>query len=161
MKKFIVVFLVLMFCYIGYLIKEKYKNQKIILEEIKNFVEFFRSNIMVLKTSVLDIVYSYKNIQNNKNALSFKMFQNNENLFKFNENFANRYIYDEKLMVYIRNYFEDFGLKTHCYELEKTDNFLLLLNDSIQKTTEEIKMKGDLWFKLFVAIGLVIAIVIW
>ena len=78
MKNFILIIIVFLFCYIGFLIKDKYKKQKVLLEEIKLFVEYFKANMIVFNNNLVDIIGSYKIIQNNKNALSNKLFQNNE-----------------------------------------------------------------------------------
>ena len=161
MKNLVIVFVVLCFCFMGYLIKQKYKNQKEFLMEVKDFLEYFKANMSVLNNSVVEIINSYKIIQNNKNAKCFNLFQNNENLVKFNAKTLEKYIYNENLAVILKNYFEDFGSKTHDFELEKLNNVLGFLGDSIQKTEEEIKSKGDIWFKILIAIGLVFAIVLW
>lgn len=161
MKNFIIAFVVFCFCCIGYLFKQKFKNQKKCLEQIKDFLEYFKANMSVLKNDVVEIINCYKMIQNNKNAKEFNLFQNNENLVKFNAKIVERYIYDEKLNSILRNYFDDFGMRTHEFEREKLDEFLILIDNFIQNTNDEIKSKGDLWFKILIAIGLVLAIVLW
>ena len=161
MKNLVIVFVVLCFSCIGYLFKQKYKNQKIFLEEIKDFLEYFKANMSVLDSNVIEIINSYKIIQNNKNAKCFNLFQNNENLVEFSANTLEKHIYNEKIIQILKNYFEDFGSKTHDFELEKLNNILGFLGDEIQKTEEEIKSKGDIWFKILIAVGLVFAIVLW
>ena len=161
MKKFVIVFVVFCFCYIGYLVKQKFKNQRNCLEQIKNFLDYFKANMSVLKSDVVEIINDYKFIQNNKNAKEFHLFQNNENLVEFNSKLLERYIYDENLSSVLAKYFDDFGMRTHEFEREKLDDFLPFIDLCIQNTNEEIKSKGDLWFKILIAVGLVLAIVLW
>ena len=47
------------------------------------------------------------------------------------------------------------------FENEKLDSFLKILSNYIEKTNLEIKTKGDLLFKIFISLGLVLAIVLW
>ena len=161
MKNLVIVFVVLCFSSMGYLFKQKYKNQKIFLEEIKDFLEYFKANMSVLDSNVIEIINSYKIIQNNKNAKDFNLFQNNENLVEFSAKTLEKHIYNEKIIQILKNYFEDFGSKTHEFELEKLNNILSFLDGFIQKTEDEIKSKGDILFKILIAVGLVFAIVLW
>ena len=161
MKKFILVFIVFCFSYIGYLVKQKFKTQRKFLEQLKDFLEYFKSNVTVLKNDVVEIIHSYKMIQKNKNAKDFDLFQNNENLFKFSAKTLKKNIFNENTVIVIENYFNDFGSKPHEFEMEKLDNILKFIDCSIQKTDEEIKSKGDIWFKILIAFGLVFAIVLW
>ena len=100
-------------------------------------------------------------MQNNKNANLQNIFQNNDNLYKFNENFAKRYIFDENLIKLITAYFENIGSGNQEFELEKVNGVLEIIKEQLEKTTKEIQTKGEVGFKLFIAIGLVVLILLW
>lgn len=161
MKNLFIFSIVFVFCYIGYLIKNKYKKQKVYLETIKDFLEYFKSNMFDCKNNIVEIINSYKLLQKNKNAITEDIFENTEQIFKFNNKFAEIYVFDECLLNIINKYFTDIGSQCYVFENEKLDSFLKILSNYIEKTNLEIKTKGDLLFKIFISLGLILAIVLW
>lgn len=161
MKFFVLITIFILICLIGYFFKEKYKKQKLFLEMLDNFLMFYKSKIVVSKNNIIDIINEYKIMQNNKNANLQNIFQNNNNLYKFNENFAKRYIFDENLIKLITAYFENIGSGNQEFELEKVNGVLEIIKEQLEKTTKEIQTKGEVGFKLFIAIGLVVLILLW
>ena len=100
-------------------------------------------------------------MQNNKNANLQNIFQNNNNLFNFDKNFAKRYIFDEKLLNVIINYFENIGCANQEFELEKLNGFSLIIKENLDKATKDIQTKGEIGFKILIAVGLIVLIVLW
>lgn len=161
MKTIIILLVVFMFCYIGYFIKIKYKKQKLYLETIKEFIDYYKTNMFVFRNNIVEIIKSFKIIQKNKNAIGENIFKNSEKIYIFDKEFAENYVFDKELINYINNYLSNIGTQNFELENEKLDLFLKYINETILKTNKEIKMKGDLYFKVFIAIGLFAAIIIW
>lgn len=161
MKFFVLITIFILICLVGYFFKEKYKRQKLLLEKIDEFLIFYKSKIVVSKSNVIDVINEYKIMQNNKNANLQNIFENNDNLYKFNEIFAKRYIFDENLIKLITAYFENIGSGNQEFELEKVNGILEIIKEQLEKTTKEIQTKGEVGFKLFIAIGLVVLILLW
>ena len=161
MKIIFLILILILFCAIGYLFKEKYKKQKLILEHIDDFLMFYKSKIVISKNNIVEIINEYKIMQNNKNANLQNIFQNNNNLFNFNENLAKRYIFDEKLLKIIVDYFENIGAGNQNFEIEKINSFSKIIKEYLNKTSQEIKTKGEISFKISIALGLVVLIILW
>ena len=161
MKSIVIVFIVFLFCYIGYLLKLKYKNQKTYLEKVRDFLNYYQSNMVVFKNNIFEIINSYKMEQKNKNAKQVNIFKNINKLYKLDENVMEKWIYDSNVAMCIVNYFNNIGNQNFDFEKEKLNDFLKYINTMINISNTELKNKGDLIFKLLIALGLIVAILIW
>lgn len=161
MKVVLLLVIIFVFALIGFQVKCKYIYQKEMLNYIKSFVEFYELNISIFNNNIVEIINNYIIQQNNKNAKFDKIFLKNNNLYRFNEKLCEIYIYDKDINFAVKSYFDNIGNSNKESECEKNKQFLKLLNSWINKTNEEIKQKGDLQFKLWLAVGVVISIVLW
>ena len=72
MKYVLMVLIIFIFGYIGYKKKHNITNQKNIIDDIKDYIVFYDSNISVFKTNLVEINSRYIIQQNNKNAQTIK-----------------------------------------------------------------------------------------
>lgn len=160
--KFLVLFLILIVSgLMGLLIKNKYKNQKEILEFISNFLDYLYLNISIYKNNIIDIINNYKIQQKNKNAKYVNIFQNLNNIQLFNENFVKNYFYNIDYFDQIKLFFNSLGTNIKEEECEKIKQLNETIKGYIIKTNEDVKTKGDLYFKLCLTLGVVIDIILW
>lgn len=160
--KYIILFLILVICgLVGLCVKNKYKKQKEMLEFLSLFMDYLYLNISLYKNNINEIINNYKIQQKNKNAKLIKLFQNSNNLQQINEDFLKLYVYNEECFVAIQLFFNALGTSTKEDECEKIKQLNLGLKSYILKTNDDIKNKGDLSFKIILAIGVMIAIVLW
>lgn len=156
-------FACIVFCFglIGYMVKMKYKNQKEFLVHIKSFINFLELNISVYKNNINEIINIYLNQQNIKNAKIDKFFRKNDILSCFDEKIINSEIYDKDLRNYLLLYFSGLGKGDKDSEINNAKNIKGIIDFYINKTNDEIKTKGDLYFKLLLFLGLTICLILW
>lgn len=138
----------------------KYKNhydyKLAIVQEILAYIEFYDNNISLFKENLIEINNRYIIMQKNKNAKQYCFIENyvikhNKNIEIFNEN-------DNRI---INDYLSGIGKNEYEFEKEKNKSILNFLNKLQEKTKEEVKTKGELGAKIIVAIGAVLAILVW
>lgn len=161
MKLVIIVCIIILSGVVGYWIKLKYKNQKDFLVFIKNFLEFALIGVDIYKNNLQEIINNYKFQQKNKNAKYVKFFQKTANLQPFNVNFVDEYIFDGVYLVEIKNFFNCFGKMDKESESEKIKKQITSLESMIRISEKLEKEKGDLYFKISLAIGVILGVIIW
>lgn len=160
--KYLLLILILLICsLIGYQEKNKYKKQKEFLVYLNNFIEYLYLNIVFYKNNVSEIINNYLIQQNNKNANFTKIFQKKHNINSFNIEILDKYIYNKDMCLTIREFINNLGKSDLIHEQEKINEFKNYLKRCIDEVNLEIKNKGDLYFKVWLGIGLVIDIVLW
>lgn len=161
MKIIIIVCVLLVSGLLGYMIKLRYKEQTEFLQFIKNFIDYTLLNIGIYKNNLNDIINNYIIQQNNKSAKYIKIFQKSNNLYYFDLKNINEYVADNCFALELKSFFNNLGKFDKDNEIEKIKNMLLLLNGKIQNSEIQEKEKGDLYFKLALAVGIVISVIIW
>jgi len=161
MKYILIISIVVIFGYVGFKQKQKIIKQKILIENIIEYITFYDSNLSVFKTNLFEINSKYIIMQNNKNANNISFITKNAGLFEYNYNFLKKSLSNLMELNLIIRYFENIGKLDYDTEKEKSNEILRVLSTTKQKLNDEIKSKGDLYFKLLLSIGAVIAIVIW
>lgn len=161
MRVYVYFFIIIIFGLIGYEIKRKYIEQKNILLFFKSLIEYLKLNITLYKSNVDEIINNYKIMQNNKNAKYVNLFLKNNN---FNANIiknSNNCFNDKDTKNLIETYFFNLGKEDIVGENKKAEVILKSINDSLAKINKEIKTKGDLYFKLMLALGVVMVVFLW
>ena len=161
MRVYVYFFIIIIFGLIGYEIKRKYIEQKNILLFFKSLIEYLKLNITLYKSNVDEIINNYKIMQNNKNAKYVNLFLKNNN---FNANIiknSNNCFNDKDTKNLIETYFFNLGKEDIVGENKKAEVILKSINDSLAKINKEIKTKGDLYFKLMLALGVVMVVLLW
>ncbi len=161
MKYILIVSIVIIFGYIGFKQKQKIINQKKLVENIIEYITFYNSNLSVFKTNLFEINSKYIIMQNNKNANNTSFILKNGNLYQYNYEFLKKSLLNLTELNLICTYFNEVGKFDYDTEKAKSNEILKVLSGAKQRLQNEIKSKGDLYFKLLLAIGAVIAIIIW
>lgn len=146
MIKIVLIILIIIFTsLIGYFIKFHYINNLNFYIDCKNFIENYINEISFQKSRYQDIVSK----------------------MKFSEAFT-KFILHDICPYYISNgdkielisFKESIGKFDIDGEISNSKNYLLKFNNKIQKGKEDIKCRGELYFKLSIVIGLIIAIIL-
>ena len=161
MRVYVYFFIIIIFGLIGYEIKRKYIEQKNILLFFKSLIEYLKLNITLYKSNVDEIINNYKIMQNNKNAKYVNLFLKNNNLNANIIKNINNYFNDKDIKILIETYFFNLGKEDIVGENKKAEVILKSINDSLAKINKEIKTKGDLYFKLMLALGVVMVVLLW
>lgn len=161
MKYIIIVCVIFISGIIGYIIKLRFRNQKELLCYIKNYLEFLAVNISVYQNDIPTITNNFIIQQNNKNAKYVKIFQNNNNLYQINTNFIKEYIFDELYILELTSLFKNLGKSDKSNEYEKIKIELSQVDGWINASEKLEKEKGDLYFKICLALGVALSIIIW
>ena len=161
MRLVIFVLIILFAGLVGFELKRKYIDQRNFLVYLKEFIEFLNINVSIYKNNLDEIINIYLIQQNNKNAKYSKIFQKNDKIHSFNKEIADKYIYEKDLRLQINLYLSSIGRLNSENECIKTEQINNTLEKYILKSSEDVKNKGDLLFKVCVVIGIVIVIVLW
>lgn len=156
MKIFICLIIFLLAIVFACKYKNHYDYKLAIVQEILAYIEFYDNNISLFKENLIEINNRYIITQKNKNAKQYCFIENyvikhNKNIEIFNEN-------DNRI---INDYLSGIGKNEYEFEKEKNKSILNFLNKLQEKTKEEVKTKGELGAKIIVAIGAVLAILVW
>jgi hypothetical protein len=100
-------------------------------------------------------------MQNNKNAKYVNLFLKNNNLTQINIKNIRNNILCKDLKFIIESYFLNLGKENIDGENKKAELVINILNEKIHKSNEEIKLKGDLSFKIILSLGIVLVIILW
>jgi len=161
MRVYVYFFIIIIFGLIGYEIKRKYIEQKNILLFFKSLIEYLKLNITLYKSNVDEIINNYKIMQNNKNAKYINLFLKNDNLKANIVKNINNYFDDKDIKVLIEIYFFNLGKEDIVGENKKAEVILKSIDESLKRINKEIKTKGDLYFKLMLALGVVMVVLLW
>ena len=161
MKIVIVLAIIIVFGLVGYAYKNKLRKEYLFLKYLQDFVIYFNSNIVLFKNNSVEIINNYIIMHKNKNAIFNNLFLKNDNLIKINSKILNIYITNKEILNTIENYLNSIGLNCFEFEEEKSERFIKFINDKIKESYENIKIKGDLFLKIMLAVGAVVAILIW
>ena len=147
--------------WIGYNKKHKYIKQKKILEDLIEFISYYRNNISLFKENILKIINDFNIMQKNKNANYIELFIENNGIYSINRQLLNNCIYDAKIFNIIENCCSGLGKSEYDYEQEKLNIFQNILLSELKNTDYDLKQKGDLFLKIMISVGITISIIVW
>lgn len=145
----------------GLMYKQKLKNELDLLLYIQNFEKFLSGNISLFKIDVVEIIESYKNTQKEKTAKFSNLFVKNASVYAINEEILNKYISDKNKSKTIFNFLQSLGKSEYEFEIEKNKNFEKYMATAIEESQKKFTNSGNLYFKLSMALGAVLCILIW
>jgi len=161
MKYILIIVLVVLFGYFGYSKKQKIIIQYKFINFLKDYISFYDSNISVFKNDLIKINQDYIIMQNNKSAIKEFIIIKNANKYEFDIDYLeNTLLYSSEKML-LKKYFQTIGKSEYNDEKLKNKEIIIILNELSKKIEIDIKQKGDLGFKLMLAIGAVISIILW
>lgn len=161
MKKIIYILIIFFSGVIGFEIKRKYVEQRNLLVFLKSLFEYMLLNISFYRNNTHEIINNYLIMQKNKNAKYAKLFKKNDNFIVFNKEYFKNYNYKKELNEPIISYFNNLGIANIDLECANLKKMISYTDDNILKLNEEIKVKGDLYFKISLALGIVLVIMLW
>ena len=161
MKVVLVLIVIVAFGVVGYLYKQKLKNELNFFKFINEFEEYYNSNMTLFKCDIIEIIDKFIIMQNNKNAKYINLFLKNKNLYIINKDFISKQIINKESVETIYKYLTLCGKSEYDFEKEKNENFKVYINNLIIGSEKIYREKGGLIFKLLLAIGSVIGILIW
>ena len=161
MKELAIISIVILSGVIGYMQKEKYIAEKNLLIYIKNFLLFYQLNIRVYNNDIVKIIDNYIIKHKNKSANYNNLFYKIKNIYQIDKNFLKEKIRNNLAFDLISNHLEYIGESDKPSEEERIKSTVDFIDEQIKVVEKDIKQKGDLWFKLSIAIGVAISIIIW
>lgn len=115
----------------------------------------------LFKNDVQEIIERYIIMQKNKNAKYCKLFLKNNNIYSFDKNILMLYLNNKTNNEIIEKYLSEIGKNDYEFEKEKNKNFEQFMAASIDNAEKMMNTNGNLVFKLSLAIGAVLGIVLW
>lgn len=161
MKLILISSMIFIFGVIGYLYKNRFIKQLATLKTLKNYLLYFKDNLVLFKNNIEEINFNYIITHKNKNAKDCLIKLNNRNKYAINLKILQNNIFNNELFLTIEKYFAVQGGSEYVYEEKRLEEFLKTIEREIKHTEEDVKMKGDLFFKLMLAIGAVVSILLW
>ena len=161
MKMLLEICIILFFGSAGYFYKNKYKESLKALDILHEFSCVYDSNISLFKNDLQEIINSYIITHKNKNANYYKFILKNNNIYQFDMDFLKNKIINKSTFEVVQRYLIEMGKSEYEYEKEKNKKFEQFLTTKIIEESKLEKEKGWLGFKLMLALGAVVAIVVW
>ena len=157
MTYFICVSLICLSAYVGRILTKTMVKRNKILLELDMLLEYFKNNISFSQTKLSDLVKQYEKYALDLNLFkSFFVIDESENIkLMFNHGSLKN---GEKDLL--KAYFSNFGNCDKETELKKLENILAYVK-SIKRDSDEYRKKNEaLVYKVCVAIGVVLSILI-
>ncbi len=161
MKIILIILIISLSGITGFCIKNKYVKQLQIYQILINFFEYYLTSISIFKNNIQEIILNYKLINKNKNALYDNIFKNNDNLFQINKEFIFENINEKETKLILETTINSMGSANIEIEEDKIKSLITFLNKKKQQAEEKVNKEGNLYFKLSLAAGAVISIIIW
>ena len=161
MKIILIIIILLCFSYIGYKYKNKLFSEVEFLRYLYNFHQYYSSNINLFKNNVVEIIDNFIIMQKNKNAIYNKIFLKNGNIYSFDKDFIKIYIKEECNQDIILSFLNNLGKSEYEFEQKQILTIEKFLKFKIDESLNIYNNKGNLYFKLLLAMGAVVAIIIW
>lgn len=140
---FAIIVIIAIFVYLFYLYKSKlFSDLDYICEYLKNNIAFNKNNLNSLLTSCFEKISPTSKyiLKNNTNHLSKLMLKGNSGL--------------------INDFYKSLGKGDVSFEISNLNYYAKIFVDLKEKSKEEIKTKGLLYFKLIIGVGLILCILL-
>lgn len=161
MKILLCILILSLAAFFGISYKWKLKQELGLLLYLKDFATYLLSNITLFKNNLSNIIDDYIIMQKNKNAKYNKIFMKNDNYYLISENLLQKWVLSKSDYGVIFSFLKSVGGNDYDFEKKRIEDFISFLNLTISKESELIKTKADLKFKLCLAVGAIICIVLW
>ena len=154
-------FIMIFFGMIGYRFKLKQRREIEFYNYLNEFTMFCKSNISLFKNNMVNIIDSYIITQENKNANYNKLFVKNGSIYQISRNIIDKYIANEKDAEIVFSFLNGLGGNDYEFEQKRIDDFRNCVLIKKEKEFDNLLKNADLKFKVVLAIGAVVCIVIW
>ncbi len=146
---------------IGISFKISIKKKLAFFNLLNDFAEFAKQNISLFKNNLVQIIDEFILKENEKNAKYLQIFQKNGQIYTFDRDLVLKYSGNEADADMILRFLSELGKNEYDFERIRLDEFLSILKSKTNKEKEELSSKGSLAFKVSLAIGAVLSIIIW
>lgn len=158
MKIIFVIAIMILSFFVGYSYKNIIKKRAELYLYLKELNSNLKSNINLFKTNIVEIIDNFLGL---KTAKFNEIFIKNNQIYSISSEKLKKYLDNEQEITTILNYFNSIGSSDYDYELKRFNEFGNYFDDKIAEHSDEIKNKGELFFKIALSVGAVIAILIW
>lgn len=145
----------------GYLYKRRLRQETEFINYLFEFENFYNSNMTLFKNNVVEILNNFMKMKKEKFEKFNQIFVLKNGIFETNENEIKKYISNEASVSVIKNYLVGLGKNEYEFEKEKNKNFDNYIKIELEKSKKNLEQKGGLYFKLSLALGAVLCIIIW
>lgn len=145
----------------GYFYKRGLKNNQLFLEYLLEFENFCDSNMTLFKNNVVEIIEKFLETKKEKFAKFNLVFIKKDGVFSFDKQVLQKQLKDENSVTMAERFLKDLGTNEYEFEKEKNKNFENFLKAEIEKAKKICDEKGSLYFKLSLALGAVLCIIVW
>ncbi len=145
----------------GYLYKRRLKQECDLVEFLLEFEKYYNSNMTLFKNNVVEIINNFFNLKKDSKAKFNQIIICNNSIFEANESELKKYITNESMRSVIKNYLNGLGKNDYEFEKEKNKNFEDYILTELSNSKKNLEQKGNLYFKLSLALGAVLCIIIW
>ena len=161
MKMVLVSLVVLCFGLIGYFYKQKLKHENLAYKFLKDYTEFLKANINLFKENLVEINNKFIIMQKNKNANQYNIIVKNANSVVDCIKKIKVLVSDKFDFCLIETFFESLGKNDFEFEKERILSFENHIKEKEKITNENMKTKGEMWFKIMLAVGAIVGILLW
>lgn len=159
MKTLLIIFIMLTSGVVAYKYKNKFKLKIKAINELESYVNYYESNMDFYREDLYKINSNYNIMQENKNAKS-NIFALNNGVYALNNDYLLKILKAEEFEV-ISKYFIDIGKLEYDNEKVKNNAMIKYLNLKKSEFKEELKNKGEMWFKIILMMGAIVSIIVW
>lgn len=161
MKIFLLLIIMTFFAGLGYLFKARQKREIAFYDFLFDFAEFCKSNISLFQNNLVNIIDNYIIMHKNKNANFDKIFAKKAYIYQISKENIEKLIQNKKDSETVFSFLTGLGGSDYEFERKRIDEFLDFIKTKREKEFEVLLKNADLKFKLFLAIGAVVCIVVW
>lgn len=146
---------------VGIVIKNKIKDKIGFYNFIKSYVVFCYQNISIFKNDLIKITDNFIISKNTKNAKFCKIFAKTNQVYKINAEILKEIMCNDIEVGVIYSYLSSIGKSDYIEMNRSYDAILNFICDKTKEAEDKLKVNGELYFKISLAIGAVLAILIW
>lgn len=144
-------------CYIGRYFKKHYKSRHFMMTEFYKLAEYIRLEIHFKKTEATDILKNFTTENTEVKGIITGIIFARKTGAPTAEVLKSNLLKDERKLL--TEFFDKLGTKDIESEISDIDLFLGKLKKITEQTEKDIKLKGDLYFKLSILIGLAVCVI--
>ena len=147
--------------YVGFMLRQKLKIEHKMASFLLDFEKFYNSNMTLFKNDVVAIIDGFVASRNKKNGENFEIFEKTNNIYNFNTALLEKCFKSKTAVAVSSEYLNSLGKNEYEFEKEKNKNFEEFISKVCDESLKSYEKKGSMIFKLCLAIGAVLSIIIW
>ncbi len=150
--------------YVGLLVKRGYKDKVVFYKDMVSFTESFKRDMSFLKTPLLDFCSSYLKDKKSKVAELLGEYTTELRLKGKFERDSSKWDFahlsrEEKEELIL--FFNTLGKTSYNEQQSFLDKSESIFLSRVKKCEDDYKKKGNMYFKLFVLLGIALMVILW